>query len=494
MKIVLVDPPTCHDQLYGDWDLSAVDTYSPPLGLLHIASFVREHGHITYVLDVTARRWSMQEAIESVMELDPDVVGLSSKTINISNANRIAEELKKQGLAAPVILGGAHMTALPVETLERFNAFDYGIVGEGELTLLELINRISNNGPTHDVKGVVWRDDHGRIVVNPPRPLIRDLDQLPFPAWDLLPNFPDAYPHSALETKRLPAASIITSRGCPHKCTFCDRAVFGSVVRHHSAEYTLEMIRDLKNNYGIKDLMILDDNFLLDKKKLFHICDGIIEENMDLRWYCLSHVKFMTEDRLRKIKEAGCWTMEVGIESGCERILRLLKRNTTKTQIADTMKKAKKEGIKIKGNFIFGLPSETRESLEETIQFATSIDISLFQQTFLTIWPGCELSEYADRYGYTEKDWGKLAHFQISFIPDGLTPEDLLRASKEAFRRFYLRPRIVLEILTSIRTPRAFKCAFVGFIAFLKSIFRKRSTQTFNFEFPAARRVDASIK
>ncbi|KPJ89903.1 MAG: hypothetical protein AMJ53_15295, partial [Gammaproteobacteria bacterium SG8_11] len=329
-----------------------------------------------------------------------------------------------------------------------------------------------NNIDVKDIQGLAWRQDDGSITVNSPRPMIHDLNILPFPAWDLLPNFPNAYPHNALETKRLPAASIITSRGCPHKCTFCDRAVYGSVVRHHSAEYTLEMIRHLKSNYGIKDLMIVDDNFLLDKKKLFYICDKIIEENMDLKWYCLSHVKFMTEDRLRKIKEAGCWIMEVGIESGCERILRLLRRTTPKSQIADAIKRAKKNGIKIKGNFIFGLPTETKESLEETIQFATSIDISLFQQSFLTIWPGCELSENADQYGRTERDWDKLAHFQISFIPNDLTAKELLWASKKAFRRFYLRPKIIFETLLSIRNSRALKSASIAFIVFLKSIFR----------------------
>ena len=472
MNLVLINPPTSFEQLFGNWDLSAVDTYCAPLGLLYLASYIREHGHEIYIIDVPALKLSLEDTLNLVLSYKPDLVGLTAMTINILNANDIAEALKRNGLAAPIVIGGPHFTATPVETLQRFSAIDYGVVGEGEITFLELTQNLSNNGSVKGLLGVVWRDANGNIILNSPRPMIQDLDTLPLPAWDLLPNFPDAYPHNALETKRLPAASIMTSRGCPHKCTFCDRAVFGSVIRGHSPEYTLEMIRHLKNNYGIKDLMILDDNFLLGKKKLFHICDSIIEENMDLKWYCLSHVKFMTEDRLRKIKEAGCWTMEVGIESGCERILKLLKRNTPKTQIAEAIKRAKNEGIKIKGNFIFGLPTETKESLEETIQFATSIDISLFQQNFLTIWPGCELSEYADQYGYTEREWGKLSHYKIAFIPSGLTQEDLLRASKEAFRRFYLRPKVVLEILCSIRTLRALKCTVIGFIGFLKSIFR----------------------
>ena len=473
MKIILVNPPTSSEQMYGDWDLSGVDTYCPPLGVLYIASLVRKNNHIPYVIDVPALRWSLKETVNYVLSLNPDVVGISSMTINILNAGKIAEELKLQGLKVPIVIGGPHVTAAPVETLKRFSAIDYGVIGEGEITFLELIEKLGRHESVSDIMGILWQDHSGEVVVNPPRPFIKDLDTLPLPAWDLLPNFPEAYPQSALETKRLPAASIITSRGCPHQCTFCDRAVFGSSVRHHGAEYTLDMIRLLKNKYGVKDLMILDDNFLLDKKKLFKICDTIIEEKMDLRWYCLSHVKFMTEDRLKKIKEAGCWIMEVGIESGCERILELLKRNTKKEEIAEAIKRARKAGIRVKGNFIFGLPTETRESLEETIQFATDINISLFQQTFLTIWPGCELSNHAGQYGCVETDWGKLAHFQISFIPNGLTQEDLLRASKDAFRRFYLRPKIIFGMLTTLTSFRAIQSAMVAFVVFLKTILRR---------------------
>jgi anaerobic magnesium-protoporphyrin IX monomethyl ester cyclase len=475
VKIAFVTSPTSSEQMYGGWDLSQVDTYCPPLGVLYIASLVRKNNHIPYVIDVPALRWSLKETVNHVLSLNPDVVGISSMTINVLNAGKIAEELKREGIRAPIVIGGPHMTAAPVETLKRFSSIDYGVIGEGEITFLELIEKLGRHEPVSDIMGISWRDHSGEVVVNPPRPFIKDLDTLPLPAWDLLPNFPEAYPQSALETKRLPAASVITSRGCPHQCTFCDRSVFGSSVRHHGAEYTLDMIRHLKNEYRVKDLMILDDNFILDKKKLFQICDAIIEEEMDLRWYCLSHVRFMTEDRLKKIKKAGCWIMEVGIESGCERILKLLKRNTKKEEIAKAIKRAKQAGIRVKGNFIFGLPTETQDSLEETIQFATDIDISLFQQTFLTIWPGCELSQHAGQYGYVETDWGKLAHFQISFIPNGLTQEDLLQASKDAFRRFYLRPKIIFGMLTTLTSFRAIQNAMVAFVAFLKTILRKNN-------------------
>jgi radical SAM superfamily enzyme YgiQ (UPF0313 family) len=474
MKIVLIDPPTSHEQIYGDWDLSSVDTYSPPLGLLYIAAYIREHGHTPYVVDITARKWNRQHAIEYVLSVNPDIVGITAKTINILNAHKIAEDLKRNGFTGSVVLGGAHLTAVPEETFLRFGAFDYGVIGEGEITFLELIERIQQKLEINHILGLVWRDPSGSVVVNPPRPLIKDLDTLPFPAWDLLPDFPHSYPHSALETKRAPAASIMASRGCPFQCTFCDHVIFGSRVRQNSAEYTLRMIRHLIDTYGIKDLMMLDDNFILDREKLFAICDAMIQEKMNLSWYCMGHTNLMTEDRLKKIKEAGCWFLEIGIESGCDRILKLIKKNTTKAEIAEAVKRARNAGLKVKGNFIFGFPTETRESLEETIQFATNIGLSYFQQNFLTIWPGCELAVNPDQYGQVEKDWGKLAHQRVTFIPNGLTEQDLIKASKDAFRRFYLRLNIMIEIgMFSLSSPRAMQNAVVAFGVFLKTIFRK---------------------
>ena len=477
MRVVLIDPPTSHEQIYGDWDLSEVDTLCPPLGLLYIASFIREHGHTPHVLDLTARKWTLAQAVAFVKEIDPEVVGISAKTINICNAAALAERLKVSGFNGPIVLGGAHVTAVPLETLTRFRGFDFGVLGEGELTFLELLNRLDCGESVADIAGIALRSGLDGVQVNPHRPMIEDLDALPLPAWDLLEDFPKSYPHSALETKRLPAASIMTSRGCPFSCTFCDNTVFGTRVRHHSARYTLAMIRHLKECYGVRDLMILDDNFLLNRDKLFEICDSLIAGRSDTSWYCIGHAKSMTEDRLRKIRDAGCWFIELGIESGCDRILEILKKNTDKREIAEAVQHARRAGLKVKGNFIFGLPTETKESLEETIEFATSIGLTHFQQNFLTIWPGCSLSDHPEKYGVHTGSWETMAHQRITFIPHGLTEADLIAASRRAFRRFYLRPRIVVDTALSVRSARALIATFKALLVFVRTVLR-RSTQT----------------
>jgi len=477
VKVCLIDPPIAHEQIYGEWDLSALETYCPPLGLLSLAAWLRKHGHEPSVLDLSTLKWSVEDAATHVLKERPGLVGLSARTINISNAARLASLLKEGGYPGPVVVGGPHMTAVPVPTLERFASIDYGVVGEGELTLLELAERLGAGRALDDVPGVVCRDPAGAVRVNPARPLIQDLDELPLPAWDLLPDFPRAYPHSALETKRLPAASIMTSRGCPFHCTFCDSLVFGRSVRTHSAAYTLDMIRHLRKRYGIRDLMMLDDNFILRQERLFEICDTMIAERMGLKWYCMGHANLMTEPRLRRIREAGCWIIEMGIESGCDRVLKHIKKKTTKAEIAAAVARARAAGLKVKGNFIFGFPTETRESLEETIRFATGIGLSFFQQNYLTVWPGCEIALDAERYGRCERDWDRLAHQRITFVPHDLTEADLERASKDSFRRFYLRPPVMLEFAASMTSWRAIRTLLTGLATFVQTAFARKATR-----------------
>jgi len=473
VKTVLIDPPTSHDQIYGDWDLSAVDTYCPPLGLLHIASFIRQNEHEPHVLDLTARKWSSTETLEFIFQINPGIVGISAKTININNAAALAQRLRQAGYSNPIVIGGAHVTAVPSATLELFPQFDLGVLGEGEETFLEIVTRVEQCASLTDIEGTVIRNDDGRVRANPRRPPIEDLDRLPLPAWDLLENFPHGYQHSALETKQLPAASIITSRGCPFSCTFCDNAVFGQKVRHHSAGYTLDMISHLKTNFGVRDLMILDDNFLLKKERLFEICESLAAEKDKMSWYCMGHSNSMTRDRLDAIKSAGCWFIELGIESGCDRILKVLKKSTNKEKIAKAVRLARNAGLKVKGNFIFGLPTETTESLNETIEFAVSVGLTHFQQNFLTVWPGCAISDVAEDYGEHTGDWETMAHQRITFVPHGLTESDLVSASKRAFRRFYLRPSVMAQFAMSLTSPRAVVSTWKAFLVFLQTVFRR---------------------
>jgi anaerobic magnesium-protoporphyrin IX monomethyl ester cyclase len=477
MRIVLINPPTPFEQIYGEWDLSALDTYTPPLGILHVASYIRKYRHAVRVFDFQIPCQNIEASIQQILAWQPDVVGLTAMTSNCLNALWIAREIKKNIPSLPVVLGGSHISAIPLETMKRFEAVDYGVIGEGEVTLLELLENVADRRPVETVKGVVWRTEGGRVVMNDFRAPIENLDDLPLPAWDLLDNFPESYPSSLLEAKRLPGTGIMTSRGCPFHCTFCDHRVFGSRVRFFSVEYSLNMMRHLKSEYGIRDLMVLDDNFLLDRKRLFEICDRMIAEKMDFTWYCMGHEKSMTDDRLAKIREAGCWFIEMGIESGNDGILKRIKKGTAKADVKSAVNRAKKAGLKVKGNFIFGFPGETAETLEETIRFALDIKIDFFQQNFLTVWPGCEISDELSRdlngHFQLDGDWNKLAHQRVTFVPAGMTKDQLINASKKGFRKFYLRPRIIAGLIPRLASWRGIKFGLVSFRVFLSTILRK---------------------
>ena len=478
MKVIFVDLPISHEQFYGDWDISALDTVCPPLGLLYIAGYVRAHGHEPSIIDIPNRRWTIAQTVEHIVREQPGAIGISAKTPSVRALAALTSQLRARGVTCPIILGGAHVTAAPIETLERYPAIDVGVIGEGELTCLDLLEHIERGRSFDDVAGIVWRHPAHGIVRTAPRPTIPDLDILPLPAWDLLPNFPHAYPHSPFETKRTPAASVITSRGCPFHCTFCDTAVFGSRVRFHSPAYTLRMLHHLVDQYGIRDVMFYDDNFFINNDHMNGICTGMIEEKLDLSWYCLAHEKTMKPERLALARKAGLWFIEMGVESGSDRILKEIQKKTTARETAEAATEARRYGIKTKGNFIFGLPLETRETLEETIRFACESDLSFAQQSFLTIWPGSPISANWQRYGTGLTDWEQLGQYTITFVPHGLTAADLMNASKAFFRRFYLRPRIIAEVARTLTSPRGVRTAATCTYVFLKTITRSSAPAT----------------
>ena len=189
----------------------------PHLGLLHIASFIREFGHDPHILDLQILNWNVDRATNYILEQNPDIIGLTAMTINCFNANKIATTLRQKGYSAPIILGGSHITAVPAETIKRFKAIDYGVIGEGEFTFLDLIEQIDNNQSINKVRGIIRRGKDGTIILNSPRPLIEDLDILPLPAWDLLENFPKKYPSN------LQDILIVIFFRARHRIYFCSK-------------------------------------------------------------------------------------------------------------------------------------------------------------------------------------------------------------------------------------------------------------------------------
>ncbi len=288
------------------------------------------------------------------------------------------------------------------------------------------------------------------------REYIENLDILPFPAWDIIPDFPHAYKLSApLSIKGL-EASIITSRGCPYNCIFCDRSVFGHKYRYHSAEYVLEMFRILTKGYQIKHVYIYDDTFITAKERLYEICNYLIKEKTKVSWSCQGtvHVDYET---LKLMKAAGCWQIGFGIESGSERILKVLKKSQTVEQVKKAVGMANKAGIKVRGLFIIGSPTETREDIMKSIALAKELPLDDLQVLNFTPFPGTEIYPIAKEYGEFEDNWGKMNFLEPIFIPYGLTKKELIEYQNKAHREFYLRFRVIWKyLMITIKYPGIF--------------------------------------
>ncbi len=366
------------------------------------------------------------------------------------------------------ILGGVHLSADPVGTMMEFTQFDIGVVGEGEATLLELISALRSHRDLTEIAGLVYREQN-HVLLGPPRELQSNLDLLPQPAWHLIPGFPESYSPPAYATRGTTSCSIVTSRGCGHRCTFCFQGSMGRLLRFHTAEHVLRTVRHLHDTYGIRDLRILDDQFLADKKRARQICELLIRDNLNITFSCLARINSIDPDILQLLKQAGCRQISFGIESGSQRMLDYIKKGIRLDQVARAVRWTHEAGILTLGYFIMGFPTETKDSLEETARFARSLpldDISIF---FLTPFPGTEIYKTAESHGELDKDWGKMSLFtDPSFIPRGLTREKLIASRKKAFLKFYLRPRIMLSYVKRIKSFGQIQALLGGAFAMLK--------------------------
>jgi len=472
MNICLVNPPLFKNALYEEWDLSAVDSVSPPLGILLLAGILREKGHSVSVVDAYARVLSASDAAKEVLFQRPDVVGLTAMTPSIYGAAEVARLLKLDRPELKVVVGGAHLSAVPQETFKLFPHFDIGVIGEGDDTIVELLGAFPfDDEKLSSINGIIFRKNGGLTMTTPRQPLA-DMDALPLPAWDLLPSLNGRYRMSIVGTTSDRSTAIITSRGCPGACTFCDTTVFGKKFRGYSAEYVVRMIEHLMSKYGIEDLLIYDDNFVTGRERLKEVCRLFISRKLKISWSCCARVNMVNPEVLKLMKDAGCWQVEYGIESGSPKILEIMNKHISLEQVRQALRWTKEAGIMTRGNFIFGYLGETKETLKETLDFLLDAELDYFQQTFLTPYPGSEVYQTAAQYGKVDLDWQKMSNMSINFIPEGLSEKELVNFSKLAFRKFYLRPRIAWEHLSRIHSARSALRYLTAFFAFLKTAFR----------------------
>lgn len=474
-KVILINPPLSAAEQSGGGSLEIVANILPPLGMAYLGAVLEKDNFDVKLIDSPVLNLTCSSLMDILKKENPDITGITSTTLSFKSAVNVAESIKKLWKDKIVIIGGPETTAEPREVMKN-ECFDIGVYGEGEMTLLELCNELCEKGrewkadDLKKIKGVLLRVG-GKIVFTGLRQYIQNLDELPFPAMHLLPP-PEKYSPTPATYKKLPLVPIITSRGCPNQCTFCDRSVFGNVFRVHSAKRVVDEIEHLVNKYGVKEIRFWDDTLTINKKRVMEICRLLKERKLDIAWTCFTRVNVVDEELLNAMKDAGCWQVSYGLESGSQKILDSMKKGITVEQSRNAVMLTKKAGLNMRAFFVMGTPDETQETLEETINFAKSLPIDVVNFYAMTPYPGSEIYRYAVRNDMLiHKDYNfyhEMIDFKTSklpFVPKALTEEQLKKAIVRAHKQFYLRPSYIFSQLLSIRSLEDVKRYWRGFRA-----------------------------
>jgi radical SAM superfamily enzyme YgiQ (UPF0313 family) len=414
------------------------------LGVGGISSFLKKHGVETVIIDALKESLDAAATLKRIREARPGVVGISCLTSSYGQAVAISRATRQEGI--PVVIGGVHPTFLPESTLKDSGA-DFVICGEGEMAFLKLIQAgLKKDG----IPGVCSLQDFDDPAFSPGRgAVVEDLDDLPFTDWDASPPYVVT---DVAVIKTPPAAVVITSRGCPHHCSFCaSPGLFGHRARLRSPENVVEEIELLVKRFGIREIEFLDDNITSRRDHVEGICRQIQKKGLKISWACPNGIRADRVDRdlLRLMAQSGCHHVAVGVESLDGEILEGAGKGESVETILKAIEMAEDEGITTLGHFILGLPGETPQTLAKTIEEAARSRLSRAYFHVLDVLPGSAL--WDSLQGQFTPDWGKDSFKEPDWTPPGLSAAQVKKARARALRRFYLRPRQLLDLLKSIR-------------------------------------------
>lgn len=428
-------------------------TVEVPVGLLSIASFLEKNGTNVGLLDAYSMQLPQHKVINRIKELRPRVVGISVNIFSFLQAITYTEEIKNISKDIIVIWGGPHPTIASDLCLEKSKA-DIVVIGEGELTALELLKCILNNRDYAELKGIVYRQN-GSFRVNSPRERITDLDNLPFPAYHLLPNLK----YYKSRARKKPFMGIVTSRGCPFNCIYCSKDVFKNRITMRSPENIIEEIDLLVNKYHIRQIDILDDNFTMDSERVETLCDLIIKNNYKIFISLQSGIRAdkVNEPLMAKMKRAGVFKVAFGVETGNITILKEIRKQLDLDKVLTASRLARKCGMIIIGFFMIGLPGDNELTLQETIDFAIKMNPHIANFMMTIPFYGTELYKKVEKEGrFLFDSKGGISHGFYSakayYELGNLTQELMIKYYKKAYRDFYFRFSKAIDLFCSVRS------------------------------------------
>lgn len=446
-KKVLLINPTCAS-FYQDTKIKVAAMYSPPLNLATLAGQLLKDNHSVKILDLNLTTDPMSALKDEILSFHPDYIGVTFTTPLFNQAALIVENVKKIKPDVIAIAGGAHSTAMPEEVLLN-SKFDIVVEAEGDFTLSEIISGRS----LKDIKGIVYKNN-GSILRNASREFISNLDQLSFPAWDLIDV--DKYKTTDLMTKANPAGWIETSRGCVFGCCYCNKKVFGRNFRIKSPERVVDEISIMLSK-GFKEVHIADDCFTTNLERAKKICRLILERNLKFYWAPVTGIRIDTvdEELLKLMKQAGCYRLYFGIESGNQKILDNIGKGITLDKIRQVIGWCRKNKLETVGFFMLALPGETPQTMQDTIDFAKELNLDLAKVTVTFPLPGTKLFDDLKEQGLIKNaEWSEYNLYLPAknvYNHPNLDWDTVDKYFNKFYRKFYLNPYFIAKrIIKSI--------------------------------------------
>lgn len=455
MKVYLVNPPAAGGvkmvregrcmQRKGAWT-----TVWPPVTLATMAGMLQREGVEVRLDDCIVEDITFAGLESRIADFKPDLLVINTATASIFSDLSCAKIARDAWPAAKTLAFGLHVTVLPEEAFSREPCLDYLIRGEAEFCLVELVSALRANTGLEGIKGLSFRHS-GAIRHNPGRMFEDDLNSVTFPAWELVDV--RRYP---MPLSGEPFLLVTTSKGCPHRCIFCPaKPFYGAKLRLRRPEAAVDEMAYDRDKFGVRQFLIWSESFTEDRDYVMKFCDEIIRRNLGVGWVCNSRVDKVDPDALKKMRQAGCWMIGYGVESGSQQILDSAKKDTTVRMIEQAIRWAKEAGLEVTAHVIFGLPGETIQTGLNTIRWLKAQDIDYAQIYCAVPWPSTLLYSMAQGNGWlTSRDWGFYEQNQSVLDIKTISPKQVEYLRRKAMREFYLSPKRIIPILKKINSPR----------------------------------------
>jgi radical SAM superfamily enzyme YgiQ (UPF0313 family) len=413
-----------------------------PLGLGYLAAVLEKNKHKVDVIDCQASHLTYEDFRNEIRKRKPDMVGLTSTTLTYKSALEIIRITKQVHPNCITVIGGCHVSFWDKNALKECPELDFVVRKEGEITIVEVVERLEAGKDLDGVLGVTYRKGE-EIVQNPDRPYIKDLDSLPFPSHHL-------WPLESLRKYGNIIFPLMTSRGCVFWCEFCSAVrMFGRGYRMRSAKNVVDEIEYIHKTYGAENFTFYDDAFTVDQPRVEEICRLLHERKLKVKWDCGTRVDMVTRDLLQKMKDAGCIAVWFGVEAGSQEVLDEMGKGFTATRTKEAFKMAQEIGLMTIASVVLGFPGETRETAMKTVNFIKEINPDDVGYYIATPYPGTPMAEQVKKNGWLRvTDFDKYDTATPIFELPTLSMKELVKIREDAFHSFYLRPTYILRMFS----------------------------------------------